>query len=167
MNFQYKYLFQHWLTSKIFYKYIRTIVHVISFVAKLSRMSHSIADNDWWRGVLLFGRVGSGRKPHSRSVRVWKYHRRIYASSFENNLKKIKSIIIIIKIMIILIIFTMSACGNITEEYMLVRLHQNYHQINKGRCKKNGIFPKGGGGLLNSQNFCKFTKLFLVCQNHS
>ena len=31
-----------------------------------------------------------------------------------------------------------------------------------------GIFPKeGGGGLFNSQNFCKFTKLFLVCQNHS
>ena len=31
-----------------------------------------------------------------------------------------------------------------------------------------GIFPKGGGeGLLNSQNFCKLTKLFLVCQNHS
>ena len=29
-----------------------------------------------------------------------------------------------------------------------------------------GIFPKGGeGGLLNSQNFCKLTKLFLVCQN--
>ena len=30
-----------------------------------------------------------------------------------------------------------------------------------------GIFPKGVGGLLNSQNFCKLTKLFLVCQNHS
>ena len=31
-----------------------------------------------------------------------------------------------------------------------------------------GIFPNiGGGGLLNSQNFCKFTKSFLVCQNHS
>ena len=31
-----------------------------------------------------------------------------------------------------------------------------------------GFFPKGGegGGLLNSQNFCKFTKLFLVCQDH-
>ena len=44
---------------------------------------------------------------------------------------------------------------------------------NKGRCqkKKNGIFwefvPKGGGGLLKSQNFCKFTKCFFVCQNHS
>ena len=31
-----------------------------------------------------------------------------------------------------------------------------------------GIFPKGGGGgLLKSQNFCKFTKCFFVCQNHS
>ena len=30
-----------------------------------------------------------------------------------------------------------------------------------------GIFPNMGGGLLNSQNFCKFTKSFLVCQNHS
>ena len=31
-----------------------------------------------------------------------------------------------------------------------------------------GIFPNmRGGGLLNSQNFCKFTKSFLVCQNHS
>ena len=29
------------------------------------------------------------------------------------------------------------------------------------------FFPKGGGGPLNSQNFCKLTKLFLVCQNHS
>ena len=26
---------------------------------------------------------------------------------------------------------------------------------------------RGGEGLLNSQNFCKLTKLFLVCQNHS
>ena len=26
-----------------------------------------------------------------------------------------------------------------------------------------GIFPKGGGGLFKSQNFCKFTKCF--CQN--
>ena len=31
-----------------------------------------------------------------------------------------------------------------------------------------GIFPKGGGGgLFKSQNFCKFTKCFFVCQNHS
>ena len=30
-----------------------------------------------------------------------------------------------------------------------------------------GIFPKGGGGLLKSENFCKFTKCFFVCQNHS
>ena len=30
-----------------------------------------------------------------------------------------------------------------------------------------GIFPKGGGGLLKSQNFCKFTKCFFVCQNNS
>ena len=43
----------------------------------------------------------------------------------------------------------------------------------KGRTQKKlrdylGIFPKiGGGGLLNSQNFCKFTKSFLVCQYHS
>ena len=30
-----------------------------------------------------------------------------------------------------------------------------------------GIFPNmGGGGLPNSQNFCKFTKSFLVCQIH-
>ena len=27
-----------------------------------------------------------------------------------------------------------------------------------------GIFPKGGGGLLNSQNFCKLTKIILMCQ---
>ena len=37
---------------------------------------------------------------------------------------------------------------------------------------KNGIFweffpKKGGGGLLKSQNFCKFTKCFFVCKNHS
>ena len=43
----------------------------------------------------------------------------------------------------------------------------------KGRHpKKNtGFFgnfsQRGGGGLLNSQNFCKLTKVFLVCQNHS
>ena len=31
-----------------------------------------------------------------------------------------------------------------------------------------GIFPNmGGEGLLNSQNFCKFTKYFFVCQIHS
>ena len=37
--------------------------------------------------------------------------------------------------------------------------------------KKYGIFwefsQRGGGGLLKSQNFCKLTKLFLVCQNLS
>ena len=37
--------------------------------------------------------------------------------------------------------------------------------------KITGLFGNfsqhGGGGLLNSQNFCKFTKSFLVCQNHS
>ena len=31
-----------------------------------------------------------------------------------------------------------------------------------------GIFPNmGGGGLPKSQNFCKFTKYFFVCQIHS
>ena len=31
-----------------------------------------------------------------------------------------------------------------------------------------GIFPIiGEGGLLNSQNFCKLTKYFFVCQIHS
>ena len=31
-----------------------------------------------------------------------------------------------------------------------------------------GIFPTmGGGGLPKSQNFCKFTKYFFVCQIHS
>ena len=31
-----------------------------------------------------------------------------------------------------------------------------------------GIFPNiGGVGLLNSQNFCKLTKCFFVCQIHS
>ena len=37
--------------------------------------------------------------------------------------------------------------------------------------KKTGFFgnfsQRGGGGLLKSQNFCKFTKCFFVCQNHS
>ena len=37
--------------------------------------------------------------------------------------------------------------------------------------KKNGIiwefFPTWGGGLPKSQNFCKFTKYFFVCQIHS
>ena len=31
-----------------------------------------------------------------------------------------------------------------------------------------GIFPNmGGGGLPKSQNFCKLTKYFFVCQIHS
>ena len=30
-----------------------------------------------------------------------------------------------------------------------------------------GIFPNMGGGLPKSQNFCKFTKYFFVCQIHS
>ena len=30
-----------------------------------------------------------------------------------------------------------------------------------------GIFPNMGGGLPNSQNFCKLTKYFFVCQIHS
>ena len=29
------------------------------------------------------------------------------------------------------------------------------------------FFPNCGGGLLNSQNFCKLTKCFFVCQMHS
>ena len=37
--------------------------------------------------------------------------------------------------------------------------------------KKNDIiwefFPTWGGGLPKSQNFCKFTKYFFVCQIHS
>ena len=56
-----------------------------------------------------------------------------------------------------------------------------YHRLDVQTCeaalgtlpkKINGIFweffPKGGGGgLFKSQNFCKFTKCFFVCQNHS
>ena len=30
-----------------------------------------------------------------------------------------------------------------------------------------GVFPNMGGGLPNSQNFCKLTKYFFVCQIHS
>ena len=43
----------------------------------------------------------------------------------------------------------------------------------QGRCppQKTGFFgnfsQRGGGGLFKSQNFCKFTKCFFVCQNHS
>ena len=44
---------------------------------------------------------------------------------------------------------------------------------NKGPTQKKitGLFGNfsqhGGGGLLNSQNFCKLTKCFFVCQIHS
>ena len=44
------------------------------------------------------------------------------------------------------------------------------HLIRDAAQKKTGFFgnfSQRGGGLLKSQNFCKFTKWFFVCQNHS
>ena len=44
-------------------------------------------------------------------------------------------------------------------------------KLDKVRSQKKryylGIFPNMGGGLPKSQNFCKFTKYFFVCQIHS
>ena len=48
---------------------------------------------------------------------------------------------------------------------------KNYCHLGTLSKKKNEIiwefFPTWGGGLPKSQNFCKFTKYFFVCQIHS
>ena len=42
------------------------------------------------------------------------------------------------------------------------------YMLNQKKRYYLGIFPNnGGGGLPKSQNFCKFTKYFFVCQIHS
>ena len=53
-----------------------------------------------------------------------------------------------------------------------IGLGSNGNQMVRYAVKKKkrhylGIFPNMGGGLPKSQNFCKFTKYFFVCQIHS
>ena len=73
------------------------------------------------------------------------------------------------------------SAGDTAEGLRQTPLHLNHGEcvsflalLAKGSTQKKitGLFGnfsqhRGGGGLLNSQNFCKFTKSFLVCQNHS
>ena len=70
---------------------------------------------------------------------------------------------------------TGTAHCNVLGQMYLWEFHagQGCPSLIKGRCpkKKTGFFgnfsQRGGEGLLKSQNFCKFTKCFFVCQNHS
>ena len=51
---------------------------------------------------------------------------------------------------------------------MTVKTGQLWDALKKNLRDYLGIFPNmGGGGLPKSQNFCKFTKYFFVCQIHS
>ena len=66
---------------------------------------------------------------------------------------------------------TPSASPHPTRYPLEILNHPN--TLDKVRCQKKktilfGNFSQhGGGGLPKSQNFCKFTKYFFVCQIHS
>ena len=55
---------------------------------------------------------------------------------------------------------------NVTDDVEMRIFQRITTNIGRHPKKKREFFPKGGEGLLNSQNFCKFTKWFLVYQNH-
>ena len=61
--------------------------------------------------------------------------------------------------------------GRLTSEDPSHVIKFSPHCVRYALKKKNDIiwefFPTWGGGLPKSQNFCKFTKYFFVCQIHS
>ena len=65
------------------------------------------------------------------------------------------------------VILVMNSVGVMSICEVLSRLKSLRYAFKKKKRHYLGNFPNMGGGLPKSQNFCKFTKYFFVCQIHS